>query len=108
MAITVLSAMFCLQIFTSKSFIVDTNNGFRARFLGFTVVVSNKTDHTDGTICYHDKHHNVYTLPAVLDIMCVVIGRYVIYYNERINGIKYPDGYSPHAFVDLCEVEVYG
>nr|XP_034319110.1 uncharacterized protein LOC105334073 isoform X2 [Crassostrea gigas] len=85
----------------------DANNGFRARFLGFTVAVSNKTDHTDGTICYHDKHHTIYTLPAVMDITCVAVGRYVIFYNERINGLKYPKGYSPHAFVDLCEVEVY-
>lgn len=105
MIMTVLCLMFCLQMLT---LIVDANNGFRARFLGFTVAVSNKTDHTDGTICYHDKHHTIYTLPAVMDITCVAVGRYVIFYNERINGLKYPKGYSPHAFVDLCEVEVYG
>lgn len=35
-----------------------------------------------------------------------MIGRYVIYFNERL--IIYPTDYSRFAFTDLCEVEVYG
>uniref|UniRef100_K1S5X4 EGF-like domain-containing protein n=1 Tax=Magallana gigas TaxID=29159 RepID=K1S5X4_MAGGI len=43
-----------------------------------------------------------------VDISCSVIGRYVIYFNERLPGIIYPTDYSRFAFTDLCEVEVYG
>lgn len=51
---------------------------------------------------------NKATVPAVVDVFCSVIGRYVIYHNERFSELKYPHGYSEFAFVDLCEVEVYG
>lgn len=40
--------------------------------------------------------------------MCSVHGKYVIFYNERQPGVTYRDGYSKHAYNDLCEVEVYG
>lgn len=33
---------------------------------------------------------------------------YVIYYNERLKGVTYPDGYSDYVGSDLCEMEVYG
>lgn len=88
--------------------IVDVNNGFRVRFLGFIVVVFNKIDYMDGIICYYDKYYIIYILFVVMDIICVVVGWYVIFYNERINGLKYLKGYSLYVFVDFCEVEVYG
>lgn len=44
----------------------------------------------------------------MVDIFCSVVGRYVIYYNERLPGIAYQEHYSQYAFADLCEVEVYG
>ncbi|XP_034324714.2 uncharacterized protein [Magallana gigas] len=86
----------------------DVNNGFTNRFLGFFIVVSNTTDHKDGVVCYHNKSYTKYTIPSKVDISCSVIGRYVIYFNERLPGIIYPTDYSRFAFTDLCEVEVYG
>lgn len=96
MTMTVKCSLFCLQVFTSKSFIVDKNNGFRRGFLVLLLI-----------LCCHDIHHIIHTLPVVMDIICFGIGRYVIYYDERINGIKYQEGKSPHAFIDLCDVVVY-
>lgn len=96
MTMTVKCSLFCLQVFTSKSFIVDKNNGFRRGFLVLLLI-----------LCRHDIHHIIHTLPVVMDIICFGISRYVIYYDERINGIKYQEGKSPHAFIDLCDVVVY-
>lgn len=36
-------------------------------------------------------------------------GRYVIFYNERLNGIAYPNGYKDsNVFTELCEVNIKG
>lgn len=36
-------------------------------------------------------------------------GRYVIFYNERLNGIAYPEGYEVYSvFTELCEVNIKG
>ncbi|XP_056002085.1 uncharacterized protein LOC125663226 isoform X2 [Ostrea edulis] len=81
---------------------------FAGRFLGFSLYVSNTTNKTQGKLCFHDTNYTTATIPTVLDINCPVHGRYVIYYNERLQGNTYPAGYSDYAFNELCEVEVYG
>lgn len=88
--------------------ILDASNGFTARFLGFSIYVSNTTNKSDGTLCYKDNSFNKSTIPAVFNTTCFVHGQYVIYYNERLTVDSYPDYYSKYAFNDLCEIEVYG
>nr|XP_022311298.1 multiple epidermal growth factor-like domains protein 11 [Crassostrea virginica] len=83
-------------------------NGFTPRFLGFSLYISNTTEKSDGTLCFEDTNFNLSTIPAVFNQTCTVHGQYVIYYNERLEGVTYPDGYSTYAFNELCEVEVYG
>lgn len=69
---------FCLLVFISKLFIVDKNNGFRWGFLVLLLI-----------FCCYDIYYIIYILFVVMDIICFGIGCYVIYYDERINGIKY-------------------
>ncbi|XP_052695877.1 uncharacterized protein LOC128174348 [Crassostrea angulata] len=73
--------------------------------LGFSVYVSNTTDRSHGTLCFKDDNFTTNTIPSVFTTNCSVHGQYVIYYNERLPGVVYPDGYVRIA---LCEVEVYG
>uniref|UniRef100_K1Q9J7 Tyrosine-protein kinase receptor Tie-1 n=1 Tax=Magallana gigas TaxID=29159 RepID=K1Q9J7_MAGGI len=84
------------------------SDGLSNRFLGFSVYVSNTTDRLQGTLCYKDDNFTLATIPVVFTATCPVYGQYVIYYNERLPGVTYPDYYSDHVASDLCEVEVYG
>ena len=83
-------------------------NGFTPRFLGFSVYVSNTTHKASGTLCFKDTKFTLSTIPAVINITCLALGQYVIYFNERLQGVAYPDGYSSNAFNELCELEVFG
>lgn len=86
---------------------IDSKNGYTARFLGFSVYVSNTTDILQGTLCYKDDKFTRATIPAVFTTTCPVHGQYVIFYNEREPGVTYPDEYSDYVTSNLCEVEVY-
>lgn len=83
----------------------------RGRFAGFSLYVSNSslstnTDIKSTTMCYKDGPH----LPAInFSTTCIKEGRYVIFYNERLNEVTYPEGYEiSNAFTELCEVIVKG
>lgn len=76
------------------------------RFAGFSLYVSNTTDRHDGYLCYKDGPK----LP-LLDFItnCLTIGRFVIFYNERLKKAIYPDNYQTFSVVtELCEVTVTG
>lgn len=77
-------------------------------YLGFSVYVSNTTDRFKGKLCFKDNSFTTNTIPAVFTAVCPVHGQYVIYYNERLHNVTYPEGYSLYAVNNLCEVEVYG
>lgn len=68
----------------------------------------NIIDYKDGVVCYYNKSYIKYMIFFKVDIFCLVIGWYVIYFNERFLGIIYLIDYSRFVFIDLCEVEVYG
>ncbi|XP_065928515.1 multiple epidermal growth factor-like domains protein 10 isoform X6 [Magallana gigas] len=82
--------------------------GISNYFLGFSVYVSNTTDRLQGTLCYKDDNFTALTIPSVFTTTCPVHGQFVIYYNERLPGVTYPDYYSDTVASYLCEVEVYG
>jgi hypothetical protein len=108
--------LYCLNYYSDNInlivFVLSTfsgpPNGYSKRFVGFSLYVSNTTDRTQGHLCVPDKNYTVDDIQPVLNVSCPVHGRYVIYYNERLSGVKYPDGYSTYAFTEPCEVEVYG
>lgn len=81
---------------------------YQARFLAFSLCISNTTDKSDGTLCFKDTNFTVSSIPAVFNTTCTVHGKYVLYYNERLLGVHYPADYSVYAFNELCELEVYG
>lgn len=86
---------------------VGESNGYTTRFVGFSVFVSNTTNKEEGSLCFHDNGiFNQSTIPAVLTLNCEMQGRYVIYFNQR-SGMQ-PSYYYPEAYVELCELEVYG
>ena len=78
----------------------------RGRFAGFSLYVSNTGAIDDSTLCYRDGPH---LPPLNFTTTCIISGRFVIFYNERLDGVSYPSGYEiMHVFTELCEVFVLG
>lgn len=57
-------------------------------------------------MCYKDGKE---LPPLNFTAICAEYGRYVIFYNERRDGVAYPNEYqSANVFTELCEVIVKG
>lgn len=76
------------------------------RFAGFSLLVSNTGNIQSATQCYKDGPH----LPSLnFTSICTESGRFVIFYNERLDRVKYPRGYEvTNVMTELCEVTVQG
>lgn len=81
------------------------------RFAGFSLYLSNNDESQSDDIkglnqCYKD----VTQLPPLnFTTVCAERGQYVIYYNERLEGVTYPEGYEvDNVYTELCEVIVQG
>eukprot|EP00105_Crassostrea_gigas_P046747 XP_019930895.1 PREDICTED: multiple epidermal growth factor-like domains protein 6 isoform X1 [Crassostrea gigas] len=78
----------------------------RGRFAGFSLHVSTTGDVQGSTQCYKDGPQ---LPPLSFTTTCLEYGRYVIFYNERLDGASYPEGYElTNVFTELCEVIVQG
>ena len=79
----------------------------RGRFAGFSLYISNTGDRESSSLCYKDGQ----TLPPLnFTTSCTLSGRYVLFYNERLDGVTYPAEYEVDipVYTELCEVIVYG
>lgn len=78
----------------------------RGRFAGFSLFVSKTDDIQGATLCYKNGPQ---LPPLNFTSICTESGRYVIFYNERLDGVTYPDGYEVTIVItELCEVTVQG
>ena len=77
----------------------------RGRFAGFSLFISKNGSMDSSSLCYKDGPQ----LPLLnFTTTCFTSGRYVIFYNERLDGATYPEGYELIAYTELCEIIVQG
>lgn len=83
----------------------------RGRFAGFSLYVSNTdastiSDIKKSTLCYKNGPQ---LPPLNFSTTCTERGRYVIFYNERLDEVMYPSYYEDiNVFTELLEVIVQG
>lgn len=78
----------------------------RGRFAGFSLYVSNTGYIPGSTLCYKNGPQ---LPPLNFTTICTEYGRYIIFYNERLSGVTYPEKYEVTVvFTELCEVIVRG
>lgn len=85
---------------------VFADNRQRGRLAGFSLYISTTGDIKDSTLCYKDGPQ---IPPLNFTTTCTQHGRYVIFYNERLDGVVYPQGYElANVVYEICEVVVQG
>ncbi|CAC5398797.1 PTPRK [Mytilus coruscus] len=81
--------------------IIYYRNSKNDRLNGYYLYIANSSSRThpiSGHLCYHHPLHS--SIPdTIQDKVCNMSGRYVEFYNKRD---------EPEAFVELCEVKVFG
>lgn len=81
----------------------------KGRFAGFSLFVSNSSmpeNQQNGFLCYKNGQE---LPPLNFSTNCITHGRYVIFYNERLDIINYPNDYVlASVFTELCDVTVTG
>ncbi|XP_052694729.1 multiple epidermal growth factor-like domains protein 10 [Crassostrea angulata] len=83
----------------------------RGRFAGFSLYVSDTdvssiSEIKSSTLCYKDGPQ---LPPLNFTTICTEKGRYVIYYNERLDRVIYPAIYQKqNVYSELCKVIVQG
>lgn len=83
----------------------------KGRLAGFSLYVSNTDvkspdDIKETTLCYKD---GLKLPPLNLTKKCIEYGRFVIFYNERMDKIVYPrECEVTNVFTELCEVIIKG
>ena len=95
----------CIIRIIKKMFFLETRQ--RGRFAGFSLYISNTGDRDNSSLCYKDGPE----LPALnFSTECMLSGRYIIFYNERLDGVTYSAGYNvnENVYTELCEVTVKG
>lgn len=99
------------QVERQNTFFADLEYRQRGRFAGFSLYISSTNvsaleDIKGSTLCYKDGSQ---LPPLNLTTKCAEYGRYVIFYNERLDGVTYPSGYEIYnVYTELCEVIVQG
>lgn len=78
----------------------------RGRLAGFSLFVSTTGDIQGATLCYKNGPQ---LPPLNFTSICTESGRYMIFYNERLDKVTYPYGYEVNNVItELCEVTVQG
>ncbi|XP_069128621.1 uncharacterized protein [Argopecten irradians] len=97
---------FCEQV--ASRFVPDDGlNNKGDRFAGYQLYLSNITDWKTGVLCYEDTSSNETEVETVITHQCPFVAQYVTIYNYRGNPKRH-DWYSDDAYLELCEVQVYG
>lgn len=96
---------FCLSILSIEQRQKGRLAGFKL-YVSFTDV-SNTASIQSTTLCYKDGPK---LPPLNFTTTCMMYGRYVIFYNERLDGVSYPIGYElvNSVVMEICELTVQG
>ncbi|XP_021349152.1 scavenger receptor class F member 1-like [Mizuhopecten yessoensis] len=90
----------------SMKIIYREDDGYLHRLAGYQIYLSNTTIWRTEDACYQDTTPDLASMSSVQTVACPGVARYLTIYNDR--RVKSFTWYSDDAFLELCEVEVYG